>query len=667
MLPIFYRNNACFPTPVFGFSFGVSCPGFEPQPMSTIFLGSTLGGHCRNPFDGFLGSFLGGLAGGALGSSLANQAPTANYVPRYPSFPSFPIGCMSFGSSDGLGGLNSALDGIFGNFIGSFQFRNNAAAPTSPMPWLTLPNNSLAQSAYPQNTVQNTQPQAKNENNSNKLPQGIQELNDANFDSAIRNSQQPVLVEFYADWCEPCKKQSPVIDEIAKNYSGKAQVYKINADNAQAKVKEHNVQSIPAILVFQKGQVVGRFEGVQPKATIEETLNKFVQQNSAAGSDGAQAEVKSAGEQSASGGDVTVKQTDPYLTNIIKNNALNEEASILEKAKRKGLNAEVQRYQQIKSAIEQVTPRYESDEKEYYSKYNSWSPLTNNLKLVLNAMESIGKKDTEANEFEKKEINSTLDYLAEYVKKYQKAFPIDNTSPKTETQLKTEEDTFSATCKGGECGDKNDRLYFDAVKGEWQKSTQKGYTKQPIAPMSTLVEVKDPYLTSMDGRTNKVNSAIYLNPEALKHFIEMSEVANSETGLELTITSGYRSYEDQEKEYEQDQKRIKEQAALGIKVMAKAAPPGYSEHHNGYTIDLANNGNMGNRDKWLEKNAKYFGFERSYPANAQGVIPESWHWRFNPQLLEQYKKENDELVKKYIPDPSSYVKDVSIDPKNNVL
>lgn len=263
-----------------------------------------------------------------------------------------------------------------------------------------------------------------------------------------------------------------------------------------------------------------------------------------------------------------------------------------------------------------------------------------------NTIESLDSKGSEPDDSEKALLEERLNKLAQTVATCQKNYPIDNTPPKTEAQLKAEEDHFNSTCKGGDCGDYSDRLYFNMEKGEWEKSTKKGYPKQPIAPESTLVEVPEMY------RTDKSGVKCYLNPEALKHFMEMSDDAGNTVGMELTITSAYRNYKDQEREFENDKERLHKSKAEGNNPLPKAAPPGYSEHHTGNTFDIANISvyNAGNRDEWLKKHAREYGFELSYPPNNKlGVLQEGWHYRYNPELFEKYGNKTprvpDEIVK----------------------
>lgn len=102
------------------------------------------------------------------------------------------------------------------------------------------------------------------------------ELNDVNFDSEVKNSTQPVLVDFYATWCGPCRSQLPIMDEIAKEYSQKAKIAKVNVDNGRVKSAEFGISSIPALLVFKDGQVVERMVGLHSKSQLSEIINKYI-------------------------------------------------------------------------------------------------------------------------------------------------------------------------------------------------------------------------------------------------------------------------------------------------------------------------------------------------------------------------------------------------------
>lgn len=98
-------------------------------------------------------------------------------------------------------------------------------------------------------------------------------LTDANFQSEVLDSQQPVLVDFWAPWCGPCKMIAPTIDAVATEYLGKARVGKVNTDDNPKTASSYGISSIPTVLVFKKGEIVGKFVGVVAKDKLTETLN----------------------------------------------------------------------------------------------------------------------------------------------------------------------------------------------------------------------------------------------------------------------------------------------------------------------------------------------------------------------------------------------------------
>ena len=101
------------------------------------------------------------------------------------------------------------------------------------------------------------------------------------FNDLISTANKPVLVDFYADWCAPCKMVSPIIQNLAKEYSGKIITVKINIDKKQQIASQFQVQSIPTIMMFYKGKTLFRLTGAQPYAIIHEIL-VFIPRNSPA-------------------------------------------------------------------------------------------------------------------------------------------------------------------------------------------------------------------------------------------------------------------------------------------------------------------------------------------------------------------------------------------------
>ena len=100
-------------------------------------------------------------------------------------------------------------------------------------------------------------------------------LNDANFD-AIINSDKPVLVDFWAEWCGPCKMIGPVVEELAGDYEGKAIIAKLNVDENPQVTARFGVRSIPTLLVFKNGQVVDKQIGAVPKSVLSSKLEAQV-------------------------------------------------------------------------------------------------------------------------------------------------------------------------------------------------------------------------------------------------------------------------------------------------------------------------------------------------------------------------------------------------------
>lgn len=99
-------------------------------------------------------------------------------------------------------------------------------------------------------------------------------LNNENFNKEVKESNKVVLVDFYADWCGPCKMMSPIIDKIAEEIGDKAKICKLNVDDAQDIAFEYNVMSIPTLIIFKNGTVFDKFVGLQDKTELLENLKK---------------------------------------------------------------------------------------------------------------------------------------------------------------------------------------------------------------------------------------------------------------------------------------------------------------------------------------------------------------------------------------------------------
>lgn len=103
------------------------------------------------------------------------------------------------------------------------------------------------------------------------------EITDATFEEVVLKSDKPVVVDFWAAWCGPCRMLGPVIEEISKEYDGKAVIGKVDVDNNQDFAGKYGVRNIPTVLIFQNGEVVGRQVGVAPKKTYTDAIDSLLQ------------------------------------------------------------------------------------------------------------------------------------------------------------------------------------------------------------------------------------------------------------------------------------------------------------------------------------------------------------------------------------------------------
>jgi thioredoxin 1 len=97
-----------------------------------------------------------------------------------------------------------------------------------------------------------------------------------NFKAEVLESPVPVLVDFWADWCRPCKMVAPFLEQIAEEYSGRLKVGKVNVDDENDLAGQHGIESIPTMIIYKNGEVVGRQTGALPKHELEKTFKAFV-------------------------------------------------------------------------------------------------------------------------------------------------------------------------------------------------------------------------------------------------------------------------------------------------------------------------------------------------------------------------------------------------------
>ena len=101
-------------------------------------------------------------------------------------------------------------------------------------------------------------------------------LNEQNFDSEVLQSAIPVMVDFWAVWCGPCKVLGPIVEEISKEYEGKLKVGKVNVDENNSLSSKYVIMSIPTLKFFKAGKMVGELIGAAPKSVLETEIKKFI-------------------------------------------------------------------------------------------------------------------------------------------------------------------------------------------------------------------------------------------------------------------------------------------------------------------------------------------------------------------------------------------------------
>jgi thioredoxin 1 len=108
------------------------------------------------------------------------------------------------------------------------------------------------------------------------MTENVVKLTESNFSQEVLSSTKPVLVDFWAEWCGPCKMIAPLLDEIAGEYQGRAVVGKVNIDEAQALASKFGITAIPTLLFFKGGQVAGQVVGMSSKRDLKTNLDKLL-------------------------------------------------------------------------------------------------------------------------------------------------------------------------------------------------------------------------------------------------------------------------------------------------------------------------------------------------------------------------------------------------------
>jgi thioredoxin 1 len=105
---------------------------------------------------------------------------------------------------------------------------------------------------------------------------GVTDLTDDTFESTIANATTPVLVDFWAEWCGPCRRVGPIVEELAGDYGDKLLVAKVDVDVNQGVASKHGIQSIPTLMIFKDGELKERLVGAHPKQTLKEAVDRFI-------------------------------------------------------------------------------------------------------------------------------------------------------------------------------------------------------------------------------------------------------------------------------------------------------------------------------------------------------------------------------------------------------
>ena len=129
------------------------------------------------------------------------------------------------------------------------------------------------------NVVDTANASSKDEAPKSEVSSSVIYATDASFETDALKSNVPVLVDFWAEWCGPCRMLSPILDKIAKNYNGKIKVVKVNVDDSKVTAAQYGVRGIPTLLLFKNGEVVGTKVGNLPEAQLTTFIDSNIDNN----------------------------------------------------------------------------------------------------------------------------------------------------------------------------------------------------------------------------------------------------------------------------------------------------------------------------------------------------------------------------------------------------